>query len=899
MEKDKYVGAEWVRIDLHLHSPEVDSFTLPTGVNVDSINDREKVAREYVEKLKDTNIKVCAITDYNQISKEWYEPIKQEANKEGIIILPGLELSFNEGKHGLHILAIFDIDNNIEGINRFIYSLDKNPSFLLTDAKARSHRDINAKSNSFSALEELKNKFQCLIIIPHPEDDNGLFKTFQPNQIADYLKLADGIEPLSKEQKDKIISTGKVSDGFFGRFATIENSDPKSLDEIANKKREGKIRATYLKLSDFTLNALKLALHDPEVRLRLYESPKMIHDRIKKIIINGTTFLKNIDLNMNPEMNTLIGGRGVGKSAIIEALRYCMDLPVYHDIESREKFVHSVVGSGGEIIVELERHYGDQKMSYQIRRIIGQNPELWESDGNKLSMDTSSLFDGKPPLLIGQKELYPIALDRSFLLKLIDELIGEDIRKNQRELKELVEKLNGNGNEIIKLKDKLTKKDEYEQQLKTLEDQIKEYEKLGVVDKLKRLTDVLEDNQKVAHAFTKVEEIITNIKDVLESTKEEFSSLEISLARARSEGREIIFRIREVIKDMKMFAENSISEIISKIEDKKLDQQKLRKEWDALKSKVEMEVEEIKKELGEKHLKPEKLEEITKQKAKLEPLIEEIKKIDEQTKQKQEERTRIKQNLKQKRHELFKVRESEIEKVNKILKERMRLRVEYEKDTSDFAAKFKNLLSGSGVHSDALDKILSKEEVTIDGLLLSEYVSEGVGIFIEKFDLTDKMAEKTVNWLKEDRVLFELEPLFPDDRVIVELKVEKDFKDIENLSPGQKATALLLLLFAHEDRILILDQPEEDLDNRFVYEDVVKILREFKERRQFLIATHNANIPVIGDSELVIVLEAAAEHCKIIEKGSIDKEVIKDCVKNIMEGGEEAFRRRAEKYGGI
>ena len=122
---------------------------------------------------------------------------------------------------------------------------------------------------------------------------------------------------------------------------------------------------------------------------------------------------------------------------------------------------------------------------------------------------------------------------------------------------------------------------------------------------------------------------------------------------------------------------------------------------------------------------------------------------------------------------------------------------------------------------------------------------------------------------------------------------------IDKLSIGQKATALLLLLFAQEDRIIVLDQPEEDLDNRFIYEDVVKILREMKEKRQLFIATHNANIPVLGDSELILVLDTKNERCVIGNKGSIDKEDIKEDIKNIMEGGEEAFRIRVEKYGGV
>jgi DNA repair ATPase RecN len=76
-------------------------------------------------------------------------------------------------------------------------------------------------------------------------------------------------------------------------------------------------------------------------------------------------------------------------------------------------------------------------------------------------------------------------------------------------------------------------------------------------------------------------------------------------------------------------------------------------------------------------------------------------------------------------------------------------------------------------------------------------------------------------------------------------------------------------------------------------------LRNLKSKRQIITATHNANIPVVGDSELIIVLDKQEEKCQIVDMGSIDKESIKEQVKRIMEGGEEAFKRRAEKYGGI
>jgi ATPase subunit of ABC transporter with duplicated ATPase domains len=209
------------------------------------------------------------------------------------------------------------------------------------------------------------------------------------------------------------------------------------------------------------------------------------------------------------------------------------------------------------------------------------------------------------------------------------------------------------------------------------------------------------------------------------------------------------------------------------------------------------------------------------------------------------------------------------------------------------------LLRGSRISSDAIDALVNPTNKVTDGLLLSQYIKQNGQKLQEEFNLTQAMSSRILEWFKESERLYELETLFPEDKIEIFLKVNNEYKIIDKLSVGQKATSLLLLLFAQEDRIIILDQPEEDLDNRFIYEDVVKILREMKGRRQLLIATHNANIPVLGDSELTLVLESRNEKCAIINKGSIDKEDIKADVKNIMEGGEEAFRIRAEKYGGV
>jgi len=119
------------------------------------------------------------------------------------------------------------------------------------------------------------------------------------------------------------------------------------------------------------------------------------------------------------------------------------------------------------------------------------------------------------------------------------------------------------------------------------------------------------------------------------------------------------------------------------------------------------------------------------------------------------------------------------------------------------------------------------------------------------------------------------------------------------LSTGQKATAILLLLFLDSDAPLVVDQPEDDLDNRFITEEVIPKMRNEKRKRQFVFSTHNANIPVLGDAELILGLSASGEESQILpeHRGAIDSKSVRDLVGKVLEGGKEAFETRRKKYG--
>lgn len=159
-------------------------------------------------------------------------------------------------------------------------------------------------------------------------------------------------------------------------------------------------------------------------------------------------------------------------------------------------------------------------------------------------------------------------------------------------------------------------------------------------------------------------------------------------------------------------------------------------------------------------------------------------------------------------------------------------------------------------------------------------------------------ARKILDAFRENVDPLHLEVIDIEDQVRIELNVatteEPIFKDAAELSRGQKCTALLPLLLARTNNPLVIDQPEDNLDNHFIYETVVTSIQRLKSRRQMIFITHNANIPVLAEADLVIVMNSDGKIGYVEQSGSVDE--CREQIIDLLEGGEEAFELRRKRY---
>jgi ABC-type glutathione transport system ATPase component len=210
-----------------------------------------------------------------------------------------------------------------------------------------------------------------------------------------------------------------------------------------------------------------------------------------------------------------------------------------------------------------------------------------------------------------------------------------------------------------------------------------------------------------------------------------------------------------------------------------------------------------------------------------------------------------------------------------------------------YAGAIASALKGSGLHYGRLAPLLAQACTPRE---LGEAVEQGRASDIHELaNLDPERAARLVNHLGEYGIA-ELLTAPVEDRVIFRLLDGPDYKPTPELSTGQRCTVVLTIVLQHDDRTLILDQPEDHLDNAYVTETLIPAISKRGAGGQLIIATHNANIPVLGEADRVIGLESDGRRGYVTVCGELEAPKVVEEITRVMEGGREAFRRRARFY---
>lgn len=866
-------GAQWVRADFHLHTRADSEFVWSNAAG----NDYEN---QYVAALKQAGIRIGCITNHDKFDEAEFKRLRRKARQAEIELFPGVELSVGEGEGGIHTLIIFSEAwlQESGSIGRFLtWAYDQEDPVKFANA----HR--GTPKNLLEILSQLeKNGRDFFVVFAHVEDEKGLWKELSGGRLTDFGKNEMFRRCTLGFQKVKENSTKKdnVKRWLSPWYpAEVAGSDPKAIQDIGQCKTAEQHEAKcYLKVGTLTFEAVKFALQNYLTRVSS-EKPKHQSAWIKRVFFNGGIF-DGQTISFASELNTLIGIRGSGKSAILEAVRYALELEVAKhssDKDYKNNLVEFTLGPGGKVSLEVQNTLGQ---TFTVSRVLGEKAEVSVNGVVREGLAVAST-GLQQVLYLGQNELS--GSYESYESDLLRKLIGTESPELNRQIEAQKGRVRLAVAQYLSCSRVEDQIEDCEIRLKNIQFQQEKFQEHGVADKLEQQVSFSRDANAVGRMVDvsrrfdeAIGAVLADIEDDVRnafrySTKYNKDFFDGFYEKSRG--------LTEALETLKQL-QGKIQTVTSD-----LDQQQA-----AFKQMCHHLVEAfaaVQRQLGQElsargleQIRPDDFMKLQKQRETLSQMLEVLEKQKEQKLTAEAVLFSEVEKLRRLWQQAYARMEVGVKALNETDPE-IQIEVRYA-GNREAAVDFMGLkFQGSKLQRTTFQRVLGDCEdfgALYRRMLTDTSMSLGSnpGVFHSFFqnNLADFLTEK-----------------IPDSVVI-----KYQGKALRQYSLGQRASALIqLLLRIKGAEVVIIDQPEDDLDNRTIYDKVIALVSELKPKCQFIFATHNANFPVLGDAEEVIACQLDDKQVAL-NMGSIDVPSIQENIIHIMEGGREAFERRKQVY---
>ncbi|HAT3652184.1 TPA: histidinol-phosphatase [Raoultella ornithinolytica] len=860
-------GSCWVKVDFHLHTRADKEFRYA--------GESDRYIRDYVSALKAAEVGVGVITNHNKFDPGEFKALRKAARHEGMELLPGVELSVNDGQAGVHTLVVFADE-------WFINPQQTNhiESFLTaTFAGVDNFENENARSteNITQTIQRLdRYERDYFIVFAHVEAPNGLWGGLSPGRIGELFENDLVRRRVTGFQKVMTQDLRVKIKGVLGKRypAEVQGCDAKTLDHICARKV-----ASYLKLGDYSFEAVRFALQDFPHRVS-GEKPALSHSHIRQIAFEGAGSLGGTVVKLSPELNTLIGIRGSGKSSILEGIRYALDIPFGEkasDRDYKENLVSNLLKSGGKITVEAVCRHG---RDYQIVRIFGQEPQV--------------IFDGQAqhgvalretvlhkPVYFGQKDLSNTGA--GFEHDLIEKLVGERLAAVRNKIRQQEDAVLDRLREYRRLKTSGETLCEWQAKEKDVQFRLRFYAQHGMEEKLARQTTFGRDERYLISTTARATRALDSMQDVIRETLDELKQEQKHESTHNQtdidDYREGYDRLTAHLGSLSTIV-NGARRLLTELDMK---QQAFLEKKQALTeefAEIERGLAEELRLAGVEKADP---ADFLNLKAGLELAQQKIAELTRAESSQALLEKSLTEALSQ-LHELWGEEYQEIEAVLASISQAgspLKIEPSFANDKKTMQAVLKEAFTGSRLRESTYQTVADSFRDFGELWLNRDKLSEIISGYSDKFsEYLEQQIESLIVWQTPNTY-----------------SIEFRGKPLEQHSLGQRASALMLFVLNQQDNdVVIIDQPEDDLDNQTIYDDVIKIIRAMKPRTQFIFATHNANIPVLGDAENVCACEYSDGKIQAAG-GGVDAPLVQQHIISVMEGGREAFERRREVYG--
>ena len=872
MNEQQFAGARWWKFDFHTHTPASADF-----------KDRDEITPEFwLKAFMEKEIDCVAITDHN--SGGWIDDLKKElaeleANKPNwyrpLYLFPGVEISANGG---VHILAIFGCDKskgNIDGVLGVVgYSGTKGGSDAVT---SKSIIDV------VDAITE-----QGGIPIPaHVDKEKGLFqlqgltrKQVCENTNIYAMELCDSNYQKPQWYEDKKVGWTEVkgsdihsfSDNTFGAF-------------------------TWIKMEEPSIDGLKLALVDGNgsVKDSTHDDPNRPPEYfIEKLEISEAKYIgrsEPLRCRFNQSLNTIIGGRGSGKSTLMEFMRFALerdgDIPESLKQESRQYFN---VG-GDSLLIEKSKislTYLRRGVRYRLN---------WSAEADCLSLEeekdgawSSCLGEIKslfPARIYSQKQIFELAKNPRALIGVIDEAPEVEAETIEGQHKELVYRYKQIEGKQRELNEKITQKNRLQGVSNDLARQIEQIEKSGHETVLQNYGK----RRQQLNEFDNLEGKWEDMSRWLVQTRDDIAPADFN--RQHFSEHPDIASVVEATNESWQAISDKLSELVREAE-------LVIDDWYAKKNaadwmrtlKTDMEqYESLSTKLEQQGIDPGRYPQLLTQQKSVQKELDLISEYQLSEKESEAEKRVVLERIAENRKVLSEKRQEFLTNIlqgNQAVSIKVKL---FGEDWEGVEKEIRRILQCPDYFNKDIDNLkdiyqrngdnkIEKLKETIKCILNGEENAKDARFATHLKSLPQESVIDFILWFPRD----DLKITFGPNR-----------QPIEQSSPGQKNAALLAFILSYGDEPLLLDQPEDDLDNELIYELIVRQLRETKSKRQVILVTHNANIVVNGDAEMVLPLKVECGETRVRLAASVQIKEVREAICDILEGGQQAFEQRYKR----
>jgi energy-coupling factor transporter ATP-binding protein EcfA2 len=918
-----YSGSRWWKFDFHTHTPASLDTTAWQKANGTS----DAVTPEtWLKKFMEAEIDCVVVSDHN--TGAWIDKLKDaytgmknnpdEAFRE-LTLFPGVELSVNGG---FHLLAVFDVDTKTEKIDSLRGAVDYRGTAGDCDETTRK-----------SPVEVVKAIIDAggLPIPAHVDQKNGLLRlaegcerkaALDANTLKQVLEQS-GI--LAMEQIDRSISLPEVYKQSRCNWTSVLGSDCHSSQ---GNNIPGS-RYTWIKMAKPCLEGLRLALidgNDISVRrsdeaneFKPFARPDFF---IESIEVHDARYMgrgNSQTLAFSPFMNALVGGRGTGKSTVIHALRLAFDRERELDsfnsndsprsdfdrfkrtADSRNDKNEGALRTDTSITVVVTRDNFRHRLTWKMGETIQVEDEIFPG-AFKPSYSQTVNSDRFPLRILSQGQVAAMAGENSqALMNIIDQAAGTDeIKQRLREAEATWHALRARLREIDS---RLATKGETERKLADIRRKLAAFNTSQYAEILKAYQQAGRQKHEVEAMLSQLDPISSDIENLLNQLylddwpENRFSpETDDDILQWKLKGQEMLDSLKKEI----LAATNNFSRKLEALQN-----DPLKAQWQSRINKTSTAYENLKSELEAKGVEdPKAHDQFFRERQALEAELNKYKVLEDD---KQALEQQINEQFKRIEELRVKITETRRDFVQSKLEENKYVKIEvapFGYDPKQTEDAFRELIGASDRRFEG-DILSGDSKDNRTGLLADLYRD---GITLDKLDKlkNDLLSNNPAvgghfhNYLNklnsESDFSDRLRCWFPEDDLRISYWRESEFVPIKQGSKGQKAAAILAFLLSFGKEPLILDQPEDDLDNSLIYELIVKQMRESKLCRQLIVVTHNSNIVVNGDAEMVFAFDFKNE-CFVSSKGSLQDAEVREKVCEIMEGGKEAFSRRWKRVG--